>query len=1117
MFAEFQEESKSQNNPFLSQEGSRPPHVSASTDFQSNYQDPQTKSPDILIDPEDGDVIDFLFSQETELGLAGVLPNIEDIILNMEEFPFVYSRLAKLFNFIASHLEAYMNQNDPADSQNSLEGLTPYIRLLLDTYDVSRFTQLSFFCVKPPGKMRLTMSPSFLQDFLYMASKNLHEISAMYPALLQFFEFAIAPSDTFALSIPKPYQNVFAHFLQNIYEKPSKELFKFLSQVFMILPHNLIPRFCEDLLLPTLVILESGIEETSKSLSKEEKQGIMEIIDDWEAEQEEMFVQIAKLLTLVQVNPQVKETLFVENALKRLYSLLQGAHNLGISNKKMKISMRCSLMMIQTIICQLQGTEKRVKEEFTQDIYKDIIQSLEKPGSRFLSNVVFPLLSAPALDVIPVCLHIDEEPEALLNSLRSNKNPSMASSKVFHAEPANQKVLSSTLLNSHERNTILSTIQKVCFSNTKKKGPGTSGIHSLQWKRCLHIDFENAFGGNPTDIKQVLAKADGVLMIFHCLLGQEIAKIGVYSNSKLMQNNLADTYSTQFGGLRAYQDPENFLFYYSDIEKLHFPSGKQDVSLHSSEANIKAPAKGKAHSAEKINIPKFEEDFYDDGLPHLHDSSYGMSNSKAKSKAKPKIKQPKVPCVEYSDHRIALYYDGKPILEYFPSAPDTSKVDFQVSAMKSFEEYNGKTVLTQSLDSYSIAFVQGVEIWTANGPEDGQKPEQTQDFVIQEMTNTTKSAFYDILNTVRTESPVYLIPRGTTFADFFTILLKGNTDLLSKIELRNALTGNLALTMKVEELQNCYDKSDSPQILDVFVNSTTSAWALANELTSPEVMCETLLKRDYKNTEADLVKYLMTKERAKTLLWKAVSSMDKGNSVTSKGFKDLLDEMQVFWNMQMYEDMLAEDQEFFGLVLSMLGNTKNKQVLLKLNQRAYAMLEKVFNTQDIAFIIDLDLGKFINLLLKKLRSLDKEATNDGIASIEKEVNIGGKADKNTGKKFASLFSSVKPLISSYKPPMINNLFGAEESKASDSFIQPREDDMGLNDNVVNQLQNSVITSLVKIMEIELPDEVYEKSLKQIKDEKIMTTILRFLKINSILGPQKEESGKLQTDILSKLL
>ena len=1071
-----------------------------------NRQQNQSPDPDSFIDPSEDDIIDFLFSQEAELGLTGMYPSIEELLINKNEITGILPRIAKLFNFIATYLEVYTNFKDPLSSQASLQNLTPFIRLLINASAMSKSTQLSFFCMKPPAKLRMKISFSFFQDLLYFASTTLNDAPALQAPLMQFLEFILTPSEEFSISITNPYQIVFGHFLQNIYDKPEKDLLKFLSQVFYMLPSSLIGQYYDELLLPVLELLEVGLQNSKSSKSNKQlgngenpyEFDEMNFMKAFEAEEnlsnDEIFTQAAKVLFLSQTNPNIKSLLATEQVYKRLYALLRASQDVTGEGKKLKISTKCSLILIQCVSSLLERVDEAKKKQLTDEMYADLLLSLEQTKSKFLGNVILPLLSAPALSVVPVCINLDKDPDELLTSIKSSSAPVIDPSQGSNTDQTSSHTLPSQLLTPSEKKSLLSNIQKLSLGSEKEK----FSIESFQWKQELNVDFNNPYGGDPNNIKSSLPAANGSLFIFHCLLGQEIAKIGMYCNTKMYQNNIPDGYSSSAGGIRAVQDPSNFLFYYSDSTRLHFLTSEAAKKIESPPQkaqkyvplkNQKAPPSNMELMSEEDEDEMYgvdqnygeEEDNDDwedeyDGMPNYSSYLPGMA-------AVSNLLGSKVPCVEYFNSRIALFHEGKPLLEYFPSNPDNSKVNLKFNNVKSVEEKAGKALSSIPPDSGSICFIQGVEVWTI-WKDEAAVPiiDSGQDLTSAELTDAVKRSYDEVFKVIRSEKPVYLIPREMALGEYLDILSKGKLYSLGGVELRCSISKDITLKMKMKEVESLFIGSDHPQIIDLFVGGRKLTQHLQGNMLSSQEMYAKIIEKGDQET---LLKSMITKDRTKALLAKVMNNQAKGAGSQCKLFNELMAETQVFSTITTFEDRIVADEEFARKVLGMLGRSSNPNIVLKMNQRVYSTLEVVLNGEDKAFLLDMDIPKFLCILLKKLKALDKTAVSEGLGSLKGEIEVS-KVRKQSQKK-------EEP-----KKPLnwfgLKNMFAndPEESKVDGS--EKGDDAKGKEtvEDVISQLQFSVVMSLLSLMENELPSEVYDVCFEVVKKEKIMTSLIRLL-------------------------
>jgi len=100
-----------------------------------------------------------------------LLKNVENMILNKEESGAIYLRLGKLFNYIVKR-EVFVNMKDPQSSTVALEELTPFIKLLINGYHAVRFTQFSFFCIKPSSKYKLKINNQFFNNLIFLLSRK---------------------------------------------------------------------------------------------------------------------------------------------------------------------------------------------------------------------------------------------------------------------------------------------------------------------------------------------------------------------------------------------------------------------------------------------------------------------------------------------------------------------------------------------------------------------------------------------------------------------------------------------------------------------------------------------------------------------------------------------------------------------------------------------------------------------------------------------------------------------------------------------------------------------------------------------------------------------------------
>ena len=1107
------------------------------TNLSPNFhrQQNQSSDPDSFIDPNDDDIIDFLLSQEAELGLTGMYPSIEELLINKNEITGILPRIAKLFNFIATYLEVYTNFKDPLSSQASLQNLIPFIRLLINASAISKSTQLSFFCMKPPAKLRMRISFSFFQDLLYFASTTLNDAPALQAALIQFLEFILTPSDVFSISITNPYQVVFGHFLQNIYDKPEKDLLKFLSQVFYMLPSSLIGQYYDELLLPVLELLEVGLQNSKSSKSNKQlgngenayEFDEMNFMKAFEAEEnlsnDEIFTQAAKVLFLSQTNPNIKSLLAAEEVYRRLYALLRASQDVTGEGKKIKVSTKCSLMLIQCVASLLERVDEAKKKQLTDEMYADLLLSLEQTKSKFLGNVILPLLSAPALSVVPVCINLDKDPDELLTSIKSSSIAGVDLAQGSATEQNNSQALPSQLLTPSEKKSLLGNIQKLSLSSEKEK----FSIESFQWKQELNVDFNNPYGGNPNNIKYSLPAANGSLFIFHCLLGQEIAKIGMYCNTKMYQNNIPDGYSSSSGGIRAVQDPSNFLFYYSDSTRLHFLTSEADKKIEPLPQKVQKNAPLVNQKAPPSNMNEFsyedDEEMYggdqnyneeDDDDADWEDEyggqpSYGLYLPGAA--AVNNLLTSKIPCIEYINNRIALFHQGKPLLEYFPSNPDGSKVSLKFNNVKSVEEKAGKALSSIPPDSGSICFIQGVEIWTI-WKDEAAVPiiDGGQDLTSAEMTDAVKRSFDEVFKVIRSEKPVYLIPREMALGEYLDILCKEKLYSLGGVELRCNISRDITLKMKMKEVESLFNGSEHPQIIDLFVGGRKLVQHLqgGNMLSSQEMYAKIIEKEG----QETLLKSMISKDRTKALLTKVMANQAKGAGSQCKLFNELMAETQVFSTITTFEHRIVGDEEFAKKVLGMLGRSSNPNIVLKMNQRVYSTLEVVLNGDDKAFLLEMDITKFLCVLLKKIKALDKAAVSEGLGSLKGEIEVSKVRKQSQTKvdfnKKINWFGLKNMFASAPEENKVNDPEQGEDAKGKETV-----------DDVISQLQFSVVMSLLSLMENELPNEVYDICFEVVRKEKIMTSLIRLLSLPTAMEIKEKNDAHeiLQKELFSSYI
>jgi len=156
-----------------------------------------------------------------------------------------------------------------------------------------------------------------------------------------------APSDSFALGVKKPGDAILNYMVERIYEEPNKQFFRFLALVFMFLPMKIIPRFCEELLLPSKVLVESSLQ--LNNYDEESKSNSMDGGNTIQAEkEEEMNYEILRFLMLTLFNVKSRKTLIAEKTYLNLYHILRNSYSI-FTPKRLKVSHKNRMAMLQII------------------------------------------------------------------------------------------------------------------------------------------------------------------------------------------------------------------------------------------------------------------------------------------------------------------------------------------------------------------------------------------------------------------------------------------------------------------------------------------------------------------------------------------------------------------------------------------------------------------------------------------------------------------------------------------------------------------------------------------------------------------------------------------------
>ena len=1012
-----------------------------------------------ILDPED-DIIDYLLSDISEIKADELLKNVETMILNKEESASIYPRIAKLFNYISRRLEVLVGLKDSQLLQESFDEIAPFIKLLINSHAAVRYTQFSFFCLKPPHKLRLKSTQSLFNNLLYFLSKRSHEFPQLEKALTQFLEFAICPSDCFALSISKPADSIVNYLVANIYESPKKSFFRFLGLTFFFLPHKTISRFCEELLLPSKVMLESALQ---LDLSPQKKEKMM-IIEDISLEEEELNYEILKFLVICGFNQKSRKILISEKTHSTLYLQLRNTYDI-FTPKKLRISHKNSALILQLIDNLLTELDDFELSEFAEMVYNDITFSVDKNELKFISNVISPLISAPIFNFIPICLHFDDDIDNIIQGLKSRK-----SDIVVTKNPLNEKAFASQMLTSSERDLLLTKIQKISLSNKGNKKSNPPMIANYEWKRILEINFEKPFGGDPSTITKELSNADGIIFIFQCLIGEEIAKIGVYSNSKMIKN--------QGAGLKVNQEDENFLFYYSNFYKLHFLSNE---------------------ASKNVAFDQAMSGNYMFGQNQGDSSNSGSIFNALKGKDKK-------PCLEYSDNFINVYYGDKKVISYIPQSPDTSILQFDISYMWSLEEKGGKGMKLLPLNPNTFCCIQSIEAWVGKSSnEKGQQNMPTQEIVLNELKDNVKYIYMDAFQVLREGKPVFLAPKNMTIGEFLATLFKSGEILVPEFTLRCLEQEKVDITFSVDKLAALLESGDNPQILDLFIYSPLGAQELKKALLPHDEIYETIFDHLGRGNER-FAKHLMTSDRLQQFFRKVSLSVIKNNSEFLETYTILAEEIEVFSTIKTYGKYLTEGGDFFNYLFQLLNSShkrqKNKTLILKLSQVMYRALGEVFKASDLSFLVDFNLPDFVHILLKKIEFLDREMESAPKSENDENPFVAGNDQSKKSNVVSGLFM-----------PYLNPVLNPESKKEENYKLQEQ---FYLQEKLMNEIMNNVFLCLTKLMENQMPDDFYEQCAEKIKTFKFVKVISKMLNFFNFSEP---DSVKLlmQVELLSNKL
>ena len=1082
-----------------------------------------SKLPSRNIDNE-SDIFDFLFFDE--MRPDELLESLECQILTISEAASVYLRIGKLFNFVCRKLDTLLDAIDIVTESDKLDEANSFLDLFHRCVSAVRYTNFSNVCLMPEFRMELDVTSAFLNKLLIVVSNHLDQLPANSDKLfLSLIAFIMHPPDPYVIQLERVPELVLEHMVQSLPSGPNRNYFKFLSVMFLSSPPNLVPQYVNKIILPLKSVVEVSLQQTSpkdKFAEEEKMQTIMNPLDNesFQAD-DEMLFQVFRFFIIAVNNDLVRKQFIKQNLHVALYGLLRN-NNPVFGKAPTKASVRV-MKLITTLLSNLTtDLESDQLKKFQERIYDDICTCIEKMQTDFILSCIVPILAGASFKPAALCLHLEDELETSLNKYRSKGSLAGADNTKLLRD---DKALNSEALTNQERSYLLQNIQKLSLDPKGNKKGSEIKISACEWRRSFKVDFSTQYPMNTKPLHEDLQKSDGVLLIFQCLVNDEICKIGAFCSEKFVKLYPWDnTYNYNYGGNNnkaAFVSPENFLFYYSQHTKLHFKTAEQSASEDQPQEteidlnidnlfNEPVPTTQKPHAtASKPTAGKIilspASLITAKSLPTANTNTF-TTYPTIHEKTDPKKKV----FVDFSDNKITLTFNGINLIEYFPINPDNNKVAANLQGMVSEEEKRGQNVHPPQYDPDSFSFIQSMECWVLSYPKDPKLASGEE--LIMDLHSISKGALIEHLSYLRSD-PVTLAPRDFTIDQIFSVLFRGyEKTFAEKITCKIVPQEQIDLSHQAQKLIDMYQGSQQ-NILDLFLSTKEGVKLLKEKLNLNEaVLNEKFIALSKKDSK--IIRELLAPERLAAIVKKTKLIAAMNNKQFLTDYLDFSQQIDIFMKIEKYHDALVENEYFFYTLVHMIDtfikndiyNYKTSCVYLKLQQRLYGTLVRIIKAKGSHdHLSNVNVTELIHLLLQKITEMYKLMDSGNLSMVDPQ-------DQHSGKIGDGLLPDQQ---NDYFYTGWNSLSGSKNDKAGEENVATKKKARELEQMLSKKILKHVMSILAALFERGLSLQAKKEVAAKNRQFKLIVPISKFigdLEIDNLTTLQspfyKQLTGKL---------
>lgn len=941
-------------------------NVVIQSDFKAKLQRFATENLPTRAISNDSDLFDFLLTPDQhDMKIEELIVNLENLIFSKEEAPSAYLRIGKIFNYVSQLLENSIDTSDFFQNTSKLNEIRAFLDLFLRTLDGVRFTSFSKVCPYPEQQMQLNISEGLFTKVLTLATTKLHLLPEDTDTLLlRYILFVLESPAPYTTSIQEPYKVATKFFTNSLEKHLNKNAFHLLTSIFVSGPPSLLDTYLKEIILPLKSILEDNI---SKNVSKPD-----EIEDKSKASKsgsdanEEINYLILSVLISGLNNKSIKKVYIDSDVHLSFYKILRSTCTV-FAKESLNLSTRNTRAIINFISNILPDLSQEKFAEARDLIFGDIAKCIGEKRIDFVLQNIIPLFSSANNSTIPVCLHFDEDEQKSLSQYRYRSPVASIGSSDNESFP-----LSSEILSTQERQVLLQNIEKLSILPKSDEELKNLHIDTYKWKRSFKVDYQQRYALSTAKIHEEIQKSQGVLIIFQCLIGDEVCKLGVYSSNKLAMANpedvlLAHHYKVSESKL-AFANKKNFAFFYTPNQKLHFDSTQRPAKKGDK------PSDGRSQPSNAKDEPVF---------------------------------------IEFSDSRIIAYVGGSSIIEYHPIRPEKNRITINPNKLISIEAQLGQKVNDFKSDTKGFSFVQSMECWVLNDPDNNEN--KTQEEGAADFQYIYPKIVDESVRSLRSKGLV-MIPEELTFEQVFALIFKSNkNEVHSKINCKVPPQTPVDLGVQIGKVLELY-QGRTQNILDLFLSSQDQTVDFSRLFEGRTHKVYQRFAKLASSKQSSLICRMLTVEKIREIMSNLTILASKNNKDFETDFVTISKEIEVFLTVDGFHRYLVEDEKFFLLLLKIIDVSikedfkayQNNCMFFKLEKIAFKALGRVFEAKNKENFNKSNLQELIDVLLGKLAELPFVAdltTAPAAASTPADNDVklgdlleGGASHKNTNEE-----------------------------------------------------------------------------------------------------------------------